>query len=142
MSVLRRKPPPLFSTHSEMLRSQQDCGERKIFIDSEDKRRLSEMPLCCPNSSWHCDARRIHSPIWKCCFSETASLCTYTLKSRSKSRQTKRIIISKDQTTKSLTAHTGRGKTLGVAWLEINDMIIYTVCNLFGELASSQRGRQ
>lgn len=36
MSVLRRKPPPLFSTHSELLRSQQDCGERKIFIDSGD----------------------------------------------------------------------------------------------------------
>lgn len=35
MSVWR-KPSPLFSTNFELLRSQQDCGERKIFIDSGD----------------------------------------------------------------------------------------------------------
>lgn len=36
MSVIRRKAPPLLSTHSELLRSQQDCGEWKIFTDSSD----------------------------------------------------------------------------------------------------------
>lgn len=68
-------------------------------------------------------------------------MITYTLKSRSKSRWIKIIKISIDQTTKSLTAHTGRGKTLGVARLEINDMIIYTQC-VFGGRASSLRSRQ
>ncbi len=131
MSVWR-KPPPLFSTHFELLRSQQDCGERKIFIDSGDsedkegcqRRHSAVQTLPSIVMAEGSTTVRKQGAQYGNAVSARQPHCSQILKSR----WIKIIKISIDQTTKTLTAHTSRGKTLGVARLEINDMIIYTLC--------------
>lgn len=110
-----RKSQPRFSTHSELPRSQQeDCGERKIFIDSGDsedkegcqRRHSAVQTLPGIVIEGSTASRKQGAQYGNSRFSRTATLCTYALKSRLKSARMKRIIMSILETTKGLTAHT------------------------------------
>lgn len=136
MSVWR-KPPPLFSTHFELLRSQQDCGEQKIFIDSgdsEDKegcqRRHSPVQTL-PSivmAEGSTAVRKQGAQYGNAVSARQPHWSHIPLKSRSKSRWIKIIKISIDQTTKSNSTHRQRENsgcgTVRDKWYDY----IYTVC--------------